>query len=110
MMRFFNRNIHNPKYNPLSKKIVDVTEELLKENGMDDIVKRGKCCLDMFQATIRHVKAQSKSMRKGGDLDTELERQAMEYCGILEKYGIADKEKREELVLKYMDALKEIGG
>lgn len=108
-MKFFTRS-HNPKANPLSKKMGDATAKMFEENGMTGTMNIAKCALAFFQATLRQTKEIESCMDKGHDVDKLLEKHADEFKTILASHGLVEVELQEKIILNYLDIVWNIGG
>ena len=111
-MKFFikTRTAHNPAANPKSKSVVDMTAQLLFDNGMTDKRLQAKCSHVLFGKTIQLAKAIQSYERAGKDTDPLLVQQETDLRAVLTKYGITDNDKQEEIIKKYLAFLVEIGG
>ena len=103
-MKFFTR-VHNPKADPRTKKMVDSTAVMFKENGMEGNANILKRTLAFFQATIRHAREIQSSEATGKNTDKLLELQAAELKEILLKHGVSETELQEKIILNYLDVV-----
>lgn len=95
-MKFFKQR----QVDPRAKKLADDTMSRLELLGVTIPQKRARCLNDMFQRTLKFVKA----IQKGGEADPEAESFSFDMKSILTKYGVAE-DKQDEILTWYVNTM-----
>lgn len=98
-----------PETNKFHKEFVEKTFKLLYKYGITDEINMKSCARKMMYATKKFMQEIQSYAARGMDIEPLFVPQVQHQNDILEEFGIADPESRDNMVVEYFALVKEMG-